>query len=354
METATKPLYDQLSLPIFQNRVYNSRDEALRCGSGDMCLVQNLRTGLIYNEAFRPELLVYNSTYQNEQGVSAHFQAHMRGVIDIIDRGVGRRNLVEVGCGKGTFLEMLQESGFDVAGFDPTYEGTNPRVKKHLFQRGMGMEAKGLILRHVLEHVPDPVAFIKNLSEANQGTGRIYIEVPCLDWICERRTWFDVFYEHVNYFRLADFHRIFRDVVESGRVFGGQYLYVVAELANVCQPEIQGNSDHFHFPSDFTAGIHAEKYSTDRPAIVWGGASKGVIFSLLRSRAGYPVQAVIDINPAKQGKFLAGTGLKVESPEEVLPRLESRDPIFVMNSNYLDEIKRMTNNKFTYIQTDHE
>ncbi|MEI7864695.1 MAG: class I SAM-dependent methyltransferase [Chthoniobacterales bacterium] len=354
MDTATQLLYRQPSLPIFQNRMYNSRDEALECRTGDMCLVQNLRTGLISNQAFRPDLLIYDSAYQNEQGVSELFKAHMRGVMDIVDRSIGRRNLVEVGCGKGTFLEMLQESGFEVAGFDPTYEGTNPSVEKHLFSKGIGIKAEGLILRHVLEHIPEPVAFLQNLSEANQGAGRIYIEVPCLDWICERRTWFDIFYEHVNYFRLSDFHRIFGRVVEIGRVFGGQYLYVVAELDSVRQPEMHDSTEHFHFPSEFTAGICAAKYTTDRPAIVWGGASKGVIFSLLRSRAGFPVQAVVDINPAKQGKFLAGTGLKVEPPEEVVPRLKRGDPIFVMNSNYLKEIKTMTNNEFTYIQTDNE
>lgn len=354
METATRLLYEQQSLPIFQNRMYNSRDEALECHTGDMRLVQHLRTGLIYNQAFRRELLVYDAAYQNEQGVSEHFQTHLRDVIDIIDRGMGRMNLVEVGCGKGAFLEMLQGYGFDIAGFDPTYEGTNPRVEKHLFCKGVGIKAEGLILRHVLEHVPEPVVFLQNLSEANQGAGRIYIEVPCFDWICERRTWFDVFYEHVNYFRLSDFHRIFGRVVESGRVFGGQYLYVVADLASVRQPEMHASNEHFRFPSDFTAGVCSARYTTNRPAIVWGGASKGVIFSLLRCRAGYPVQAVIDINPAKQGKFLAGTGLKVDSPDDVLPRLEPGDPIFVMNSNYLEEIKAMTNNKFTYIQTDHE
>jgi hypothetical protein len=74
----------------------------------------------------------------------------------------------------------------------------------------------------------------------------------------------------------------------------------------------------------------------------------------LRSRAGFPVDAVIDINPAKQGKFLPVTGLKVQSPQVVLPTLEPGTPIFVMNSNYLQEIKSLTNNQFTYIPSDHE
>jgi hypothetical protein len=354
MNKVTNKLYTQLSLPVFQNRMYDSREQAIACPTGDVSLVQDPQTGLIYNQSFQSKLVVYDSAYQNEQGVSVHFQDHMREVTGIIDRTMGGSNLVEVGCGKGPFLEMLLSAGFDVTGFDPTYEGSNPRIRRHLFQRGIGIQASGLILRHVLEHIPDPVSFLKDLAEANHGTGRVYIEVPCLEWICDRRTWFDVFYEHVNYFRLADFHRIFGKVIESDKFFGGQYLYVVAELSSVRQPKVDDSDAVFAFPGDFTAGIHAAKYNTNRPAVVWGGASKGVIFSLLRSRAGHPVNAVVDINPAKQGKFLAVTGLKVQSPEAVLPLLRPNDPIVVMNSNYLDEITSLTQNKFTYITTDYE
>jgi len=73
--------------------------------------------------------------------------------------------------------------------------------------------------------------------------------------------------------------------------------------------------------------------------VIWGGASKGVIFSLLLQREGVVFDAVIDVNPAKQGKYLPASGLLVESPEEVLPRLSGDSMIWVMNSNYLSEIK---------------
>jgi hypothetical protein len=52
-----------------------------------------------------------------------------------------------------------------------------------------------------------------------------------------------------------------------------------------------------------------------------------------------PVAGVIDINPAKQGRFLAGTGLRVEAPGEALARLAPGSRILVMNPNYLDEIR---------------
>lgn len=348
-----RELYRVKQLPILQNRMYETALEARNCPKGDMQLVENLDTGLVYNAAFRPELMVYDKHYQNEQAVSAVFQKHLDAVASIIERLMGKDRIVEVGCGKGYFLETLLAKGFDVTGFDPAYEGKNPRVKRQYFEPGVIKKSNGLILRHVLEHIQNPVDFLEKLKIANGGTGKIYIEVPCFDWICQHKAWFDIYYEHVNYFRLSDFRRIFGEVIESGRLFNGQYLYVIADLASLQIPSIDMN-DRVSFPADFTANITERNRAGRKKAAIWGGASKGVIFALLKERAGCPVDTVIDINPAKQGKYLAGTGLLVKSPEQGLAELCEGSTIYVMNSNYLDEIMKVAGNRFNYVGIDHE
>jgi hypothetical protein len=346
-------LYQQDDFPIFQNRMYDSKEEAIACPKGNIRLVEDLQTGLVYNDAFKPELMDYDENYQNEQAVSLLFQNHLEAVAAIIDCTIGNKNLVEVGCGKGYFLEILLSKHFDVTGFDPTYEGNNSRIKRQYFAPGAIEKADGLILRHVLEHIKNPVNFLEQLKEANGGSGKIYIEVPCFDWICENKAWFDIFYEHVNYFRLSDFQRMFGEVIEIGKVFGDQYIYVVAELSSLRDPIIN-NNDRVNFPSDFTDKIKTQPSPAQPNTAIWGGASKGVIFSLLKARAGYPVSTVIDINPAKQGRFIAATGLQVQSVVEGLAALKNGATIYVMNSNYLEEIKQMSNNSFNYIGIDHE
>jgi hypothetical protein len=347
-----RELYNIDRLPVFQNRMYDTAESAKNCPCGDMRLVQNQDSGLIYNAAFQSRLMVYDASYQNEQAVSPLFFKHLESVAQIIDRTMGREALVEVGCGKGTFLEMLNRQGCDITGFDPTYEGTNPRVRRHYFEAGVDITARGLILRHVLEHVQDPMQFLHNLKDANKGHGLIYIEVPCFDWIIKRRAWFDIFYEHVNYFRLTDFQRMFGRIVAIGRLFGEQYLYVVADLATLRYPQAT-QADLVKLPCDFASRI-SDKYAADENSVVWGGASKGVIFALLRARIGNPVSRVIDINPAKQGKHLPATGLRVDSPKDALARLPLGSPIYVMNSNYLQEIREMTNNAYRYVGVDHD
>lgn len=352
-ELHKKLLYQQEQLPIFQNRMYDTEDEAKTCPTGDMQLVEDQWTGLIYNAAFRPELMVYDTNYQNEQALSPLFQQHLESVSRVIARCIGWDSIVEVGCGKGFFLEMLLEKGFDVTGFDPAYEGKNPRIIKHYFESGVGIKAKGLVLRHVLEHIQNPIDFLLKLKKENGGSGRIYIEVPCFDWICEHRAWFDIFYEHVNYFRISDFYRMFGTIIESGALFGGQYQYIVADLSTIREPKIDV-SDILIFPENFMHNLTEQYWQELNKTAIWGGASKGVIFALLKKRTGQPVSMVIDINPAKQGKYLPSTGLLVRPPAEALSLLPKGSTIYIMNSNYLGEIIQMSNNNFKYIEIDHE
>jgi hypothetical protein len=153
-----KVLYEQQQFPVLQNRVYETAQDAIDCPKGDIKIIEDSKTGLVYNAAFDPDLMVYDGNYNNEQGLSPSFKQHLKQVVDLVEGALGKDALVEVGCGKGLFLEMLLERGIDVTGFDSTYDGENPRVIKKYFEPGIiAAPAKGLILRHVLEHIPNPL-----------------------------------------------------------------------------------------------------------------------------------------------------------------------------------------------------
>ena len=70
---------------------------------------------------------------------------------------------------------------------------------------------------------------------------------------------------------------------------------------------------------------------------IWGAGAKGVTLANILAGAATAVESLIDINPAKQGKFCAGAGIPIEAPGQVIPRLDGAD-VFVMNPLYFDEI----------------
>ena len=70
--------------------------------------------------------------------------------------------------------------------------------------------------------------------------------------------------------------------------------------------------------------------------VVWGSGSKGVAF-LTNLPNSHLVEYVVDINPFKQGNFMAGTGQAIVSPEFL--RTYQPEIVIVMNPIYLGEIK---------------
>lgn len=94
--------------------------------------------------------------------------------------------------------------------------------------------------------------------------------------------------------------------------------------------------------------IYIEVPCLGQAAAAWGDASKGVISCLFMNRAGAGINTVIDINPGKQGHCLAARGIRVSSPEEAVARLPDGTDIFVMNSNYLKDIRESTAFRFNY------
>ncbi len=83
-----------------------------------------------------------------------------------------------------------------------------------------------------------------------------------------------------------------------------------------------------------------KRISRTRDIFVWGAGAKGVTFSNLLSRIGISVQAMIDINPAKQQRFCGGTGIPIVSPATAMREISAAD-VFVMNPVYLAEIREL-------------
>ena len=75
--------------------------------------------------------------------------------------------------------------------------------------------------------------------------------------------------------------------------------------------------------------------SDEEKVVVWGAGSKGITF-LNMMTDGEGIDYIIDQNPAKIGKFVAGSGQQIQSPDflaEYRP-----DMVIVMNPLYRDEI----------------
>ncbi|WP_300712521.1 class I SAM-dependent methyltransferase [uncultured Brachyspira sp.] len=347
-------IFKSKNYPIFQNVVYNTAYEAMNCKVIDIEIVQDENTGLIYNNKFKSDIIDYQENYHNEQHFSDVFKKHIFEVKNIIQKYFINRKILEIGCGDGYFLELLLKYGFDIYGMDPTYIGNNERIKKEYYNENNSREYNAFILRHVLEHIQDPYNFLYNLKKIDNNNSLIYIEVPSLEYINENCTFFDFYYEHVNYFREIDFINMFDNILVIDNFFNKQYIYLVAELSSLKLPV---KTEDFILNKNFLSKFYYCNdiiKNTKSKTVIWGCASKGVIFSIFLNNVKTKVDYFVDINPYKLYKFMplisdtSNYGI-IESYNDIKYKLDDDSIIFIMNDNYKNEIIDMTNNRFNYI-----
>ncbi|PLX66991.1 MAG: hypothetical protein C0603_09995 [Denitrovibrio sp.] len=146
-------LYEAERVPIMQNLLYPSYEEAKEIKTADIVLTQCRTCGFVFNSTFIPDMIQYDQSYDNEQGHSSFFSHHVDSVIDIITTNFSfDATIVEIGTGKGDFFEKLLLQGFNnIHGFDPAYEGNNPKITKEYFNiNHKDIDADLIILRHTL------------------------------------------------------------------------------------------------------------------------------------------------------------------------------------------------------------
>jgi len=339
--THTKIIYEQQSVPLIQNKVYPTLEQARNAPCKNVIIAQSLDNGFVFSADFTDSIIDYDMHYQNEQSNSPYFLRHLEDVISIMQNNQTLNGkVVEIGCGKAYFMNMLLERGVDIIGFDPTYEGESPKVVKDFFSdKYSQVGAEFIILRHTLEHISQPFHFIKTIAAANNYKGKIYIEVPTFEWIMEHNATEDIFYEHCNYFTLETLQMLFKKSI-GGHFFNGQYIYVIANLADV-NTEIAKRTI---IPYEVRFKERLKKYreiiNRSGSVAIWGAGAKGSTFLNLLDKEGKKVKCVIDINPKKQHQYVGGSGHYIIKPDEL--QGYGVENVVVMNINYIDEIKAVT------------
>ena len=118
--------------PVSCNHLCSSRDAALSEPRAAISLGFCLDCGHVFNIEYDPTQLEYRPGYENSLRGSERFREYDDALVDmLLERYHLRgRTIVEVGCGRGEFLQALCERGGNSGvGFDPSYsseeEGAN-------------------------------------------------------------------------------------------------------------------------------------------------------------------------------------------------------------------------------------
>jgi cyclopropane fatty-acyl-phospholipid synthase-like methyltransferase len=274
--------------------------------------------------------------------------------------------VLEIGSGKGEFLALVCELGGNRGvGIDPAFveerlassAADRMRFVKDLYgERYADLEADAIVCRHTLEHIGPVGEFMRLVRRtASQRPAPVVLfELPDVGRVLREGAFWDVYYEHCSYFSPGSLARLFRasgfDVDELSLAYDDQYILIGGRPAESPRTrahaleetvdELAGDVAHFRSSLEATARRWRDRIAAERAdgrrTVIWGAGSKGVAF-LVTLGVGDDVEAAVDINPFKQGMYLAGTGHEVRAPEELVAA--PPDLVVVMNAIYLDEVR---------------
>jgi len=343
--------------------MWDSPEEARTCPQGNIDLALCQTCALLLNTSFDPKLLHYDEAYEVSLHHSPLFGRYAEELAtDLVDRYELREKVVlEIGCGKGEFLKMLVERGNNRGlGFDPSYEAEPDDtpderltfVKEFYTEAHLDIAPDLVIARQFLEHVEAPLEFLSGLRRTlgDRRETVVVFEVPnALDMLQRADLW-DVIYEHPIYFTPLALERLLRsagfDVHRVRPAYEG--LFLIIEASPGAEPPANLESvghllerDVAGFAAAYTERLErwrkrlAEIKAKDQRAVLWGAGARGDTFlNAIGIRDEIPM--VVDLNPRKWGKHMAGTGQSIHSPQDL--KEQPPDVVVIANEIYLDEI----------------
>lgn len=346
----------------------SSREKALTFPRGDIKLVVCHDCGFVFNELFDPVKTAYGEEYESTQAYSPTFNRfHENLAAQLIERyHLYEKNILEIGCGQGEFLFLLAEKGNNhCIGYDPAYRGQevnapskgSMRVIKDYFtgDNFSAAQIDFICCKMTLEHIPDVFEFMTSIRKSlDNSNATVFFQIPNFELILKTGAFQDVFYEHCSYFTAFSLRRLFGKtgfrVLNTWTGFDDQYLMIEA-LPGKPGGEKADKGDVNPVPmrssafkkscrdqiEEWERRIESFKEKNEK-TVVWGSSSKAVAF-LTTVRNSDWINYVVDINPRRQGFYMAGTGQEIVAPDFL--RGYQPDVIIIMNPVYFKEIRRM-------------
>lgn len=333
---------------------------------------------LVQLEEFESPKSIF-SDYAYFSSYSDSWLKHTKEYVDkMIDKfGFNSKSfIVEVASNDGYLLQYFLEKGIPVLGIEPAANVAEAAKQKGIPTEVVffgaktaarmvreGRHADLLLGNNVLAHVPDLNDFVGGLKILLQPQGIITMEFPHLMNLMDKVQFDTIYHEHFSYFSFLTAEKLFNahalaffDVEELPTHGGSLRIYachkednsktVSQRVFDLKQREIDAGymdiSCYFSFGEKVKSVkrdilkflIHVKE---ERKTIVgYGAPAKG---NTLLNYCGIRTDSIdytVDKNPHKQGHYLPGSHIPIESPDKI--KETEPDYVLILAWNIKDEI----------------
>lgn len=316
--------------------------------------------------------LIYTGEYTNvmEKGVLSsadQMQLDCKLFFDFSDGGQlpGNARVLEIGCFDGSFLSLFE--GRTLIGCEPNLMGkmATERYGVEVVPRYFSVadfedaSIDLIIMRHLIEHLPEPLETLEACRQILKPTGRLLIETPNIEHTLATHVIGNFYHQHLHYFSreslplllrraglgiIAHGIRDFRQFIVAGNSDGTRDAPndSRAPYGAMISNQLDGFRQYLGALRDDMATWLA---SNQGRVAIYGASSTatGIVHAgaLPPERLAY----LVDTDPRKHGKVLPGTGCAVHPPEHL--REDPVDTVFIASDFFKEEIKLLLKMRYS-------
>jgi len=336
------------------NELYLSKEEAinadlfpLEVGECESC--KHIQLKHIVN----PERLFSNYVYAS--GTSKIFQEHFSFLAKKLSELRPSGLVLEVGSNDGTLLEALTTHGMRAIGVEPSKYLAEISKEKcaAVYTSFLDNELSNLLLQkygyfdfvignNVFAHIDDLVGAFKIAQSLLKPSGYLVFEVAHALKLVEQNLFDTIYHEHMSYHTVFSLDIFIRKLgfsitdVEEIEMHGGSIRVYCQKtigqgespsgVQEILRREVLAGLDGSGWMKDFNLRLSQlssetknaiEAQPTSTSWFGYGAPAKAVTFINQFDLDKIGILGIIDDNPAKQGRFLPRSGIKVVSHAEL-------------------------------------
>lgn len=322
-------------------------------------VVQCTRCGAFYADNIGETMLLMHyyemmSKYETEAfSVSQEALAEYAFAIGFLRGHIApEQSIIDIGCGNGAMLHMLQEQGFrHLTGLEPSEKNCRSITERWGIRAVAGALGEDIpplvgetfdvvLMEGVLEHLIDVQGNVRDALAYLKKDGALYLNVPDLAAFPDCHDFYQQFsVEHVNFFSLPSMQNLMGAfgmtcVAYNRNGYGVFTLWRHASEGVTARTFDQAGTADMHI---YLAG--AEQLAAQmkdrltpyrgREVYVWAAGTHTAMLYQLGLLDGIHVRAIIDSNANYQGKEIYG--VPVIAPQELV----AREPFPIIISSQL-------------------
>ncbi|WP_417511924.1 class I SAM-dependent methyltransferase [Methylophaga sp.] len=271
--------------------------------------------------------------------------------------GLAAKKVLEVGCGRGEYMEIMKQTGVDLYGLefgDASVEFCRKRnlsVEKGFVDHGVQLKNKpfdAFYILNFLEHMPDISSNLRTIAMnlADEALG--LVEVPNFEMILKENMFSEVITDHLFYFTESSLRNTMElngfEVITSQKVWSDYILSMEVrkrpklDLSGFRSSQVQLTQELNEFIDQFP----------EKTVAVWGAGHQSLAI-LAMARLEKKLAFVIDSAEFKQNKYTPASHIPIYPPK--ILKNSSVEAVIIIAGGFSDEITKIIRRDYAFIST---